>query len=130
MENYFDKVRNYLLELEYTIKSENKQDQVFVIDKEDDGISNMIIAVADPIVIMEQTLFTLKSDDVAVLKQLLIKNRDIIHGALVLDDKGKHVIFRDTLQVENLDLNELEASLNSLSLLMSEFSDFIIKHSA
>ncbi len=130
MENYFDKVRNYLLELEYTIKTDNAQDQVFVIEKEEDGISNMVIAVADPIVIMEQTLFTLKRDDPAVLKHLLIKNRDIIHGALVMDEEGKHVIFRDTLQVENLDLNELEASLNSLSLLMSEFSEYIMKYSA
>jgi hypothetical protein len=59
----------------------------------------------------------------------LIKNRDIVHGAFVLDEEGKRVIFRDTLQVESLDLNELEGTLNSLSLLLSEYSDEIIKFS-
>ena len=64
-----------------------------------------------------------------VTKKLLQKNRDIIHGAFVLDETGQKVIFRDTLQIENLDLNELEASLNSLSLLLSEFSEQIINFS-
>jgi hypothetical protein len=47
----------------------------------------------------------------------------------VLDESGKNLMFRDTLQVENLDLNELEGSLNSLSLLLSEYSDELINMS-
>ena len=39
------------------------------------------------------------------------------------------MIFRDTLQIENLDLNEIEGSLTSLSLLLSEFTDEIIAFS-
>ncbi|MFT6442591.1 MAG: hypothetical protein ACJASM_002140, partial [Salibacteraceae bacterium] len=35
----------------------------------------------------------------------------------------------DTLQIVSLDLNELEGSLNSLSLLLSEYSDELIKFS-
>ncbi|NPA44799.1 MAG: YbjN domain-containing protein, partial [Chlorobi bacterium] len=63
-------------------------------------------------------------------KALLQKNQDILHGAFVLSQDGKNVIFRDTLQVENLDLNELTGSLNSLSLLMREYADKIIEFSA
>ena len=63
------------------------------------------------------------------LLDLLKKNRDIIHGAFVLDESGKKVIFRDTLQILNLDRNELEGSLNSLSLLLSEYSNELIKFS-
>jgi hypothetical protein len=47
----------------------------------------------------------------------------------VLDETGKKVIFRDTLQLENLDQNELEGSLNSLSLLLSEYSTELIEFS-
>jgi hypothetical protein len=64
-----------------------------------------------------------------IFKSLLQKNRDIIHGAFVLEETGEKVIFRDTLQLENLDLNELEASLNSLGLLLSEYADKIIEFS-
>jgi len=63
------------------------------------------------------------------LESLLKKNRDIISGAFALDDSGNKVLFRDTLALENLDLNELEGSINSLELLLSEYSSEIIKFS-
>jgi len=130
MDKYFQKVKGYLLELDYIIVSDDENDGVFVIEKEEAGIKNMVLACAEPILVMEQSLFSVAKDDVAIFKSLLIKNRDIIHGAFALDEAGKNVIFRDTLALENLDLNELESSLNSLSLLLSEYSGEIIEFSA
>ncbi|MEN8120856.1 MAG: YbjN domain-containing protein [Bacteroidota bacterium] len=127
MENSFLKVKNYLLELEFTIVEENKSENVLVIEKEDEGISNMILICSDPILIMEQFLFEMKADDATVYKSLLQKNQDIIHGAFVLDVSGTKVLFRDTLQLENLDLNELEGSINSLVFLLSEYSGKILE---
>jgi hypothetical protein len=46
-----------------------------------------------------------------------------------LGDDSKTVIFRDTLELENLDLNELEATITSLELFLSEFADEIISYS-
>ncbi len=126
MENYFLTVKDYLLKLNYEIIKEDEAEGIFVIDNEEEGIKSMILDVEEPILIMEQFLFTMKEDNPEVYKALLKKNRDIIHGAFVLDDENR-VIFRDTLQIENLDLNELEGSLNSLKLLLSEYSDEIIK---
>jgi len=125
----FDKVRDYLMELDYSIVKEDKEDAVFVVESEVDGIKNLVIGCADPILIMEQHLFEITNPKNDVYKQLLVKNRDLVHGAFVLDEGGTKVLFRDTLQLENLDLNELEGSLNSLSLLLSEYSDEIIKFS-
>ena len=130
MGNYFSKIKEYLNELNYSILNENESDGFFIIDKEDEGIKNMVIVVDDPVLIMEQLLFTVKNDDIEMYKALLKKNHDILHGAFVLSDDGKKVLFRDTLQVENLDLNELAGSLNSLSLLLGEYSNEIIKFSA
>ena len=100
-----------------------------MVSKENEGIKNMILGVAPPILIMEQHIFNIKNNNEIVYKNLLQKNRDIVHGAFVLDETGDKVIFRDTLQVENLDLNELEGSLNSLGLLLSEYSEQIINFS-
>lgn len=62
-----------------------------------------MIGIAEPIVIIEQYLFDLSAKNAGdVCKQLLQKNRDIVHGAFVLDNDGKRVIFRDTLQIETL----------------------------
>lgn len=129
MENSFQKVKNYLLELNCNITFENETDGIFIINNEENGISNLVLGCADPLLIMEQFLFDLKKDNMDVFKSLLIKNRDMVHGALVLDEKGSKVIFRDTLQIENLDLNELEGSLNALILLLSEYTNEIIKFS-
>lgn len=129
MKNHFTITRDFLLELNFNITTENVEDDILVVQKEDSGIKNLILGVAPPILILEQFIFTINSQSEKVFRSLLQKNRDIIHGAFVLDDTGKKVIFRDTLQIENLDLNELEGSLNSLSLLMSEYSEHIIEFS-
>ncbi|MBP1838781.1 type III secretion system chaperone family protein [Formosa algae] len=129
MKNHFQITRDFLLELNFNITRENPEDGLLVIQKENSGIRNLIIGVAPPILIMEQFIFKINNQSEKIFKSLLQKNRDIVHGAFVLDDSGDKVIFRDTLQVQNMDLNELEGSLNSLSLLMSEYSDKIIEFS-
>jgi len=125
MENYLNKVKDYLLELEYSIVKEDKKQGIFIIENEENLIKNMIVAIEDNTVILEQPLFQLKKINVDILKTLLKKNRELICGALALDENDT-VIYRDTLQVENLDLNELEASLNSLTLLLSEASEELL----
>lgn len=125
----YGKVKTWLLELEYNIHFESEERQTFIIEKENEGIKNMMIVIAPQILIMEQFLFRCKNKQQDVYKQLLIKNRDIVHGAFVIDETGEKVIFRDTLQTENLDQNELIATINSLSLLISEYSSEMISFS-
>jgi len=126
---YFNQVREYLLDLNYIISLEEEENGVFVVNREEEGINNLVIGCSDPILIMEQHIFDMPADSMSTYKALLKKNRDIVHGAFVLNEDGVKVLFRDTLQLENLDKNELEGSINSLSLLLSEFSDEIISFS-
>ena len=129
MDQNFEKVKDYLLELNYAIIKEEKEEGVFVIDNEDEGIKNAVIIIAEPILIVEQFLFEMKPNSGDISTQLLKKNRDIIHGAFTLDEKGEKVIFRNTHECENLDMNELEATLNSIAILLSEYSDELIAFS-
>lgn len=129
MKDSFNKVRGYLLDLGHSITKEDENDGLFVIDDEGLGIKNLVIGLADPILIMEQYILDINNAPKEAYIQLLQKNRDIIHGAFVLDESGEKLIFRDTLQVENLDQNELEGSINSLTLLLSEYSEELISFS-
>lgn len=129
MKEQFNIIKNYLLELNYTITHEDEKDGIIMIQNQSEGINNLIIGIANPILIIEQYIFKITNPSENIFQQLLQKNRDIIHGAFVLDETGQKVIFRDTLQIENLDLNELESSINSLSLLLSEYSENIIQFS-
>ena len=129
MVNHFYKVKNYLIDLGFEVTLDNEADGVLIVQNGDYAISNLVLGVASPLLIMEQYLFTKKNGSAEFYKSLLKKNQDVIHGAFVLDETGERVLFRDTLQLENLDLNELEGSINSLSLLLSEYSDELIKFS-
>ncbi len=127
MAEHFNKVKNYLFELGYQISSEDSENELVVINDESKGIKDLIIDCEAPILIFEQLIFELKQDDPQILKKLLQWNREVVHGAFVLDDSGTRVLFRDTLQLENLDLNELEASIDALGLAMAEYAEEIIK---
>lgn len=129
MDSNFQKVKNYILELNYLITFENEADGLIVIEKETEGIKNLVLGVADPLLIIEQFMLEIRSTRTEIYKSLLQKNRDIIHGAFVLDQSGKKIIFRNTHELENLNLNEIEGTLNSLGLLLSEYSEELIKFS-
>ncbi|MBI3143001.1 MAG: YbjN domain-containing protein [Bacteroidetes bacterium] len=128
-DDQFSKVKEFVIDLGYDIVQDHPEDGILVIADEDAGIKNLVIGVSDPLVILEQYIFSVQHDSMDLYKALLMKNRDIIHGAFVLDDSGQRVLFRDTLQLENLDLNELEGSINSLALLLSEYSSELLDYS-
>ena len=100
---------------------------MIVVENESQGIKNLVVVVADPLLIVEQFIVELQNPSAEVYKQLMQKSRDVIHGAFVLDETGKKVLFRNTHELENLDLNEIEATFNSLALLMGEYSSEILK---
>ena len=59
-------------------------------------------------------------------KRLLQMNRTLVHGAFVLDETGETILFRDTLRLENLDRNELEGSIEALSLALAENAEELL----
>ncbi|MDH5397594.1 MAG: YbjN domain-containing protein [Cyclobacteriaceae bacterium] len=130
MEDNFSKVKDYLLELGHTITFEDMEDGVIVVENEESGIKNLVLGIADPILIVEQYIFEIKNGAADTYLKLLQMNRDFIHGAFAVDESGRKVLFRNTHELENLDLNELEATINSLALLLSEHSRQIISLSA
>ncbi|MDO7875487.1 YbjN domain-containing protein [Hymenobacter sp. ASUV-10] len=127
--HYFTTIRGYLLELGFDICHADEAQGLFVVDKPELAIRNLVIGCGDPLLILEQYLLDLPKPSLEVYQRLLQKNRDIIHGAFALDETGLRLIFRDTLQIDTLDVSELEACINSLGLLLSEFSDELIRFS-
>lgn len=126
MENNFKKVKDYLLDLEYSIITEDTSEELIVIENLDAGISNLIVDCEDPILIIELHLFDLQNGNEETFRRFLQMNREIIHGAISIDETGNKVILRDTLQLENLDLNELQGTLNSFEIFLSENANELI----
>jgi hypothetical protein len=127
--NTIETIEDFALRLDCKILYKNEQSGILKIDNQADGIHNLILGFAPPILIMEQYLFSFREGNIEMFKKLLQKNRDTIHGAFVISEEGNRVLFRYTMQLQNMDFNEFESALNSLGLLVSEFSQQIIDFS-
>jgi len=124
----FDLVKQYLYEMEIPIISEDLAEELVIVDLEENGIKNLVIDCEDPILVIEQVIMTVPDNPNGLFKRLLQMNRELVHGAFVLNDSGDTIIFRDTLQLENLDRNELEGSIQALTLAMMEFGGELLSY--
>ena len=117
---YFEKVKSLLLDLGYAITQEDEDQELFIVDDEDSGINNLIVDCEDPLLVLEQVIMPIPREPGNLFRRLLQMNRLLVHGAFVVDEETQTILFRDTLRIENLDSNELEGSIEALSLALAE----------
>ena len=122
----FEKVKDYLLDMGFVMSHEESKEELVVIDDEERGIKNLVIDCEAPILILEQVIMSMPESSSDFCKRLLQINRTLVHGAFVLNEEGTTLLFRDTLQLENLDRNELEGSIDALSLAMAEYGGELV----
>ena len=116
----FDDVRTFVQELQLSIVSEDPPEGILVVEDEERGIKNLVIDCEDLVLIFEQLIMDVPDRPGDMFKRLLQMNRTVVHGAFALDEDGGKVLFRDTLQLANLDLNEVEGTIEALSLALAE----------
>jgi len=83
--------------------------------------AEVLVHYAPPVVILRVAVMPLPADQARqarLCRDLLGYNaRDLVHGAYGLE--GERVVLVDTLELENLDFNEFEASFDSLTLALA-----------
>lgn len=126
MLNYFEKVKSYLLDLGHEIVSEDAGEGMLIITDESKGLMNTMLDCEGEILVIEQHIINLDTDQTEAYKRLLQINREVVHGAFVLNEDATKLLFRDTLQLSNLDSNELEGSLNALTIALVENTDELL----
>ena len=106
IETYFDE-----LELDYKTVGEG----IWVLNLEDQGIDNLVINHEPPVIVLRIKLMDApeKKREQFFQRLLELNLTDLIHGAYALEENN--VVLVDSLQSEHLDLNELEASIESLA---------------
>jgi hypothetical protein len=122
----FETVKQYVQALQLVIVREDPAEALLLVEDEARGLKNLVIDCEEPLVVFEQTIMTVSPHDEATCMRLLQMNRTLVHGAFVLNEEGTLVLFRDTLQLAHLDVNEVEGTLDALSLALVEHGEELI----
>ena len=127
----FNTVKDFVLELGFAVSKEIPDEEIVIVDDEERGIQSLVIDCEDTVLVLEQLILQL---DGAVgaqgLTRILQMNRDLVFGAFVLNEDGGSLLYRNTLALENLDLNELESTINALSLGLAENGEELLGFAA
>ena len=127
----FNTVKDYVLELGFAISKEIPAEEIVIVDDEERGIQSLVIDCEDTVLVLEQLIIKIDSTaSVEVYKRLLQINRELVFGAFVLNEEGDGLLYRNTLALENLDLNELESTINALSLGLAENGEELLGFAA
>ncbi len=89
----------------------------WMIRDDAERVDNLVVTLNDPIVVFHVKLLDIpeKCDRLRLYEELLKLNAsEMLHGAYGLD--GNSVVATDTLQGENMDFNEFQASVDALNL--------------
>jgi hypothetical protein len=121
MSDHFEKVKEFVLELGLQIDEEIPSEEILIVNDHQRGIQNLVIDCEEDVLVLEQLILKLDGGaDVQVYRRILQINRELVYGAFVLDEEGNSLIYRNALALENLNLNELDSTINALSLGLAE----------
>jgi hypothetical protein len=115
-----DDIESFLSRLDGgTIESTEVEPGLWIARTQDDA--EVVVNFAPPVVLLRVRVMELPAAEPRrgeLFRQLLELNaRDLVHGSYGLE--GDHVVLTDTLELENLDFSEFEASFDSLTLALA-----------
>lgn len=113
-----EKIEAYLIEAEYPF--EQVQEGMWLLHDEMDFIENIVVLYNDPVVTFRVKLMEAPAQGrLELFRRLLELNAtSMVAGAFGLEENA--IVIVDTLQSENLDFNEFQASVDSIALAIRE----------
>lgn len=102
-----------------TLSINEVEPNLWIVKTADDA--EVVVHYAPPVVILRVRVMELPDKEPRkseLFRQLLEYNaRELVHGSYGLE--GNHVVLTDTLELENLDFSEFEASFDSITLALA-----------
>jgi hypothetical protein len=114
-------VESYLLRSE--LEHEEVEEGLWLVRLGGEGESDarLVVSYSPPLLVLRLKVLELPSDEArcaGLYRRLLELNAtDLVHGAYGLEEGD--VILSDTLELENLDFNEFQASIDSINMALA-----------
>lgn len=112
-------IEAYLIQM--GVPYEELAENTWMIHDEYENIDNIVVRLNDPVVLFHVKLMDIPegaSREELYEMLLRLNSTDMIHGAYGLE--GGAVVATDTLQAENMDFNEFQASVDALSMCITD----------
>jgi len=113
-----NKIEQYLIDLKYSYQE--IKPNFWLLDDTQHGLEGMAVIYAEPLVILRLQVMdapALKREEFFI-KLLELNAGDMIHGAYGLE--GDKVVIIDTLEYDTLDYSEFRATLDAISLALTQ----------
>jgi hypothetical protein len=112
------KVEGYMINLGITF--EEIDENSWIINDQENGLEQVAVFIAEPLLIIRVNVMdTPESSKEEFYEKLLSLNAaDLVHGAYALE--GDKVILVDTLELETVDIEEFQASLDAIGLALAQ----------
>jgi len=118
-----DVIEGYLIRSGITYEA--LDEGMWVLHDEFETVDNIVVSLSDPLVMFRVKLMELPEDadrQAALFRKLLELNvSEMLSGAYGID--GNDVVALETLQAENLDLNEFQAAIDGLTMAITDHYD-------
>jgi Tir chaperone family protein CesT len=115
-----DDIQGWLDRLEGSTVSAQEVEPNLWVARTAEG-AEVVVHYAPPVVILRVRVMELPGSEPRrseLFRQLLELNaRELVHGSYGLE--GDHIVLTDTLELENLDYSEFEASFDSITLALA-----------
>ena len=121
-----NKIEQYLIELRYSYRE--VKPKFWLLDDAEHNLEGIAVIYAEPLVIIRVQVMDSPSLDRQEFytKLLELNATDMIHGAYGLE--GEKVVIIDTMEYETLDFSEFRATLDAISLSLTQHYPVLSKY--
>jgi hypothetical protein len=112
-----EKLENYMIKL--SLNYEEISPNTWVIKDLSKGLENVVVSAVDQVIMIRVKVMEIpaKKQDKLFETLLSLNASDMVHGAYAIDEKN--ILIVDTLLAETMDLEELQASLDSIGFALT-----------
>jgi hypothetical protein len=115
-----DDLESFISRLDDAVSSEEVETGIWVLTPGDDSVP-VVVSFDPPVVVFRVRVMDLPqagSNRNELMQKLLEFNAEgLVHGSYGIE--GAQIVLTDALQLENLDFNEFQASLDSITLALA-----------
>lgn len=118
-----EKIESFLMDMDLSYKE--LEEHTWIIDEEEEGIGNIIIRYEDPVILFRVKVLNLPpvNKEEFYKKILELNATDMLYGAYGLE--GDNIVIINTLAAENLDFNEFQSTIESISMALMEHMEIL-----